>query len=87
MDNLNTQKITLGNMGQIPDDVTLESPMEQQGDIPPPIDVDDIGEDVEIEVSEDENTEGSEQTPSESNSNLLIFGGLIALLLLFRKKL
>jgi hypothetical protein len=87
MDSLNTQKITLGNMGQIPDDVTLESPMEQQGDMPPPIDVDDIGEDVEIEVSEDENTEGSEQTPSESNSNLLIFGGLIALLLLFRKKL
>lgn len=88
MDSLNTQKITLGNMGQIPDDVTLESPMEEQGNIPPPIDVDDIGKDVEVEVSENEDKNENEgDGNSQGNTNLLIFGGLIALLLLFRKKL
>lgn len=77
MDNLNTNQITLGNMGQI--DVAQESPMESKdtGGV-------NVAQETPPESKDDTKTENED---TKSDNNILMLGGLLVLFLLFNKKL
>lgn len=76
MDNLNTNQITLGNMGQV--EVEEQNPDESTY----------TNVDIEQQKPDESKKPYGEETQTDNGqSNMLIFGGLLALLFLFRKKL
>ena len=84
MDNLYTNQITLGNMGQIvaneptPNDFPDSDIPEVTGESA------EVTKETKLEVKD---TTSSSDNEDNSNQNMLIIGGLLALLFLFRKKL
>lgn len=95
MDNLNTNKITLGNMGQTEISPTLPDP--QESTRPDGEEIIDLGEqsDVyyadetsksEVGVKEESKDEPTSDSGMGEYSNLLLFGGLILALFFIKKK-
>jgi hypothetical protein len=77
MDNLNTNQITLGNMGSV--DIEQPRPDEsREANV-------DVAQEAPQESKKPE--EDVEDDKPSSDQTMLIFGGLLALLFLFRKKL